>query len=466
MDNRIVSVDIVDGELIVTYQDGSTESLGPVAELDPEELSAAVLKNAGDIVDLKRAVSALQTSVTALDTAVGAAETSIDSLEAEVGAIKNDLSESIVYTSNLVNPDEIVHGYMSASLVADDGYRTTGLITIEKNTQYVKYSSNPGGLGSSALHLFIQREDNPDGYIDLNGTKLTDDNRWAVFDLSGYVGRKVRFSNTYTRTGDNTMYFGEGSTVLDVIPEYGFSIGSHGTIDYSQVKNAPVPINYDYRSALTGKVWYALGDSATHGDGAETLNTGIYSGQLGVYPFYIGNRTGVVVHNLAVNSAVMATIPEQPSRYQFSVDGHYDSIGSDADIITIWLGANDMWQNVPIGTIDSNDATTFYGAYNKVLNWIINNRPYAKIGLVASFWCTAEYAEAVIAIGKKYGIPVLNLYNDPNVPVTVGSQRPDVSSAVKTLRNDQYIVSSSNAHPSSKYHEIESYFIEEWLKTL
>lgn len=55
MDNRIVSVDIVDGELIVTYQDGSTQSLGPISEMDLEQLTAAVVKNAGDIVGLKRA---------------------------------------------------------------------------------------------------------------------------------------------------------------------------------------------------------------------------------------------------------------------------------------------------------------------------------------------------------------------------------------------------------------------------
>ena len=162
----------------------------------------------------------------------------------------------------------------------------------------------------------------------------------------------------------------------------------------------------------------------------------------------------------------MATIPDQQNRYQLSADGNYDSVGKDADIITIWLGANDMWQNVPIGTIDSTDPTTFYGAYNKVLTYYVKNYPKAKIGIVASFWCTKEYAEAVINIGAKYGVPVLNLYNDPNLPVTVGSQRPDVDNEIKSLRNKQWVVGNDNAHPSSEYHEIESYFIEEWLKTL
>ena len=103
MTNRILSIDIVDGELIVTYQDGTTESLGPVANLDPEELSAAVIRNASDIAGLRRDVTALQTSVAALDTAVGAVETAIegvqddiDDIEEDVTELKNDLNQHLI----------------------------------------------------------------------------------------------------------------------------------------------------------------------------------------------------------------------------------------------------------------------------------------------------------------------------------------------------------------------------------
>ena len=220
---------------------------------------------------------------------------------------------------------------------------------------------------------------------------------------------------------------------------------------------------------LKGKVWYAIGDSATHGDFSSIaqpkFSDGMYAGELMVYPFYIGNRTGMIVHNLAVNGAIMTTM-QGKANYQWSVDGHYDLVQSDADYITIWIGANDMWQSAPIGTIDDTSPETFYGAYNKVLTYYINHFPNAKIGLVASFWCTSNYALPVVALGAKYGIPVLNFYNDPTVPVSVGSQRPDVSAAVKDLRNSQWVVSGTNGHPSAKYHEIESYFIESWLKTL
>lgn len=225
-----------------------------------------------------------------------------------------------------------------------------------------------------------------------------------------------------------------------------------------------------YRHPLYGKNWYVIGDSASEGDFTSIdqppLQSGPYAGRNPVYPYYIGNRTGCVVHNLAVCGAVIATIPGQ-TRRQFSADGVYDTIvGDDADIITIWLGANDMWQNVPVGTPDSDDATTFWGAWNKLLTYYISRFPCAKLGIVASFWCTQPYAETVIAAGRKYGVPVLNFYNDPGVPVSVGSMRPDVDSAVKELRNRQWTVSPTNSHPSAAYHELESHFIEQWLMTL
>lgn len=225
-----------------------------------------------------------------------------------------------------------------------------------------------------------------------------------------------------------------------------------------------------YNNSLMGKVWYVLGDSATHGDFTgitqPNISSGLYAGELPVYPYYIGNRTGMIIHNTAVNGASIATITGD-TRYQYSVDGVYDTIvGSDADYITIWLGANDMWNSVPIGTIDSSDATTFYGAWNKILAYYCENFPNAKLGIVVSFWLSSAYADAVKAVATKYGIPCLNLYDDDKIPVTIGSQRPDVDASIKDMRNNQWKVSSTNNHPSAAYHEIESYFIEEWLKTL
>ncbi len=288
--------------------------------------------------------------------------------------------------------------------------------------------------------------------IDIETDYSSNDAFWTKINITDLDCKYIRLSNHK----DSPIYMGRVNEAFDPtnIPDYteNRNIKENVYIKAKQILGNTIDNLYN-------KVWYVIGDSATSGDSSlmaqELLSEGIYAGELPVYPFYIGNRTGMIVHNLAVSGSVLATITDQPTRYQWSVEGHYDTlVGSDADYITIWLGANDMWQKVPIGTIDSNDATTFYGAYNKVLTYYCNNFPNAKLGIVASFWCTEDYATAVIEIGKKYGVPVLNLYNDSSLPVTVGSRRPDVSDTIKTLRNKQWGITDTNTHPSAKYHEI------------
>ena len=390
-----------------------------------------------------------------------AIENAVDNLEAEI-----DASKTTVKTANLIDLTQLTNGYLSKGVVTpDDNYRTTDFLPISKAGNYVKHIDIQGS-GSTARPSIWLYDSDKEYQSRVTGTALSADiPGWYIFSLtSEYVGWYARLS-TYNRNL-NEFFFGESDGMIYAIPPYGEELKSGIYVNKSQI----IRNDYEYDSPLTGKVWYVIGDSASHGDFSgitqETIKTGIYTGELPVYSFIIGNRTGMVVHNLAVNGAVMATIASQPSRYQWSADDHYKLVGSDADIITIWLGANDMWQHVPVGTIDSTDVTTFYGAYNTVLSYYVANYPKTKLGIVASFWCTQEYAEAVIALGAKYGVPVLNLYNDPSRPVTVGSQRPDVAESIKTQRNAQWVVSETNSHPSAAYHEIESYFIEEWLKTL
>ena len=383
------------------------------------------------------------------------------------------ISKSLVSGHNMVDQTAIVSGYINNAthaIVAGGSYRTTGFIYIGKAGSYVKHINNPAALATYADRLYIyESPDVNDWRMTLVGEDLT--NGFYRYDIpDACVGMMMMFSSGNSTITD--IYIGEGNTAPSPIPGFERQLNSRITIDYSQIRNAPptpTPLAYDYNSMLTGKTIYYMGDSATHGDFSSitppVFDSGIYAGELKVYPFYIGNRTNMIVKNIAVNGATAATIPGG-TNMQWSANDNYKTVGADADYIIIWLGANDMWQNVPIGDVTSTDPTTFYGAYNVILSWLIANRPYAKIGIVASYWCTASYANAVKAIGARYGIPVLNYFDDPDVPVSVGSRRPDVASSVKNLRSDQYVVSASNTHGNAKFHELISYYIETWLKTL
>lgn len=366
------------------------------------------------------------------------------------------------HVPNYVNPLNVISGFLNITngqIMENDAYRTTDFIEIEPNTDYVIHINTPSALGGNAGILV---EYSNQTYVTYHrGTSLGDG--WYLHNIEGDVPIQVRFSSGSGNL--NLLLLARGNAPIDPIPAYaGKLIDSEFNINYENIN-----IKYEYKSQLTDRQWYIIGDSLSHGDftsgGNPQFTNGLYAGELCVYPFYIGNRTGIVVHNLAVNGATLATIPND-SRYQWTADDNYKQVGEDAEYITIWIGVNDQGLNVPLGTIDSSDVTTFYGAYNTVLLWIINNRPYAKIGIVASYWLYRPYAEAVKAIGAKYGVPVLNFYDDPNVPVSIGSRRPDVSEEIKTLRDNQYRVSESNFHPNSEFHELESVYIEEWMKTL
>lgn len=141
---------------------------------------------------------------------------------------------------------------------------------------------------------------------------------------------------------------------------------------------------------LFGKKWVACGDSFTHGDfsgiedpDAYTIRDGRYAGQFRVYPFIIGNRCGMEVINEAVNGSTITNLHNDDSR-NFSWSRYRSGIFEGADYITLAFGINDCTshQNAPIGTLEDTDNTTFCGAWNVVLRYLISTYPLAKIGIL------------------------------------------------------------------------------------
>ena len=239
--------------------------------------------------------------------------------------------------------------------------------------------------------------------------------------------------------------------------------------------SAAIPQTQGAADVLASKTWFACGDSFTHGDftgvTAPTIEDGKYAGQLSVYPYLIGNRTLCDVHNIAVNGSTIA----QPSDSSFnnvftkpSTGLLYTTDFSDADIITFYFGINDSHKSTPIGTIDDNDNTTFYGAWNIVLDYLTTNYPAAKIGIIISNGCdTADYPTATEAIAKKWGCAYLDLDGGVGCQTMLRcSSRNTASATIKSRRYDQQKVSSTNGHPNALAHKLESTFIEGWLKSL
>ena len=228
-----------------------------------------------------------------------------------------------------------------------------------------------------------------------------------------------------------------------------------------------------YNSPLTWKKWYPCGDSFTAGEFESggltdyTFTSGRYAGRQKTYAYHIGNRTGIDIKRGSTSGATIAqysggTIVFSNADYAYG----YKAVADDADYVTLWFGINDSGRNIPIGTIDDDDNTTFYGAWNVVLDDLTTRCTKAHIGIIVSNNLAATYVDAVIAIAKKWGIPYLDLNYDNSVPLMHYSLRPDASAEIKAKRNTQFAISAENHHPNLEAHEYESYFIEKWLLSL
>ena len=104
---------------------------------------------------------------------------------------------------------------------------------------------------------------------------------------------------------------------------------------------------------------------------------------------------------------------------------------SDAELVVIDHGHNDQSRiETDLGTLDGTDKTTFYGAYNTVINAVIAANPKARIILCTppNGWMHGgegdasgykvllhKVADAIRELGKYRGIPVLDFQANANI---------------------------------------------------
>ena len=219
---------------------------------------------------------------------------------------------------------------------------------------------------------------------------------------------------------------------------------------------------------LFGKHWVACGDSFTAGgygdsDGFDEsvyrYQDGRFKGRNIVYPYIIGLRNNMTITNEAVGGTSMTNV----DGHAFSVS-RYMNIPADADYITLKFGINDLNKAAPIGTIDDTTNETFYGAWNIVLEYLIEHHPFAHIGIIVTNGSNAAYEDAIRAVAKKWGIPYLD-----EVELMHRAGRDGVCDRAKALRQAAFVVSATdpvNLHPNTAAHYYESTFIENWLRTL
>jgi len=173
--------------------------------------------------------------------------------------------------------------------------------------------------------------------------------------------------------------------------------------------------------------WIAIGDSITY---------------LNDHPDETGNR---------VTKGYMTRVVEKTPRLRYINQGHngwtavkiakeIDKLGLvKAAIYSVFLGTNDWWSGLPLGTIkdyeDNSGNATVYGAFKTIINKIKNLNNQAKIILITPMQRTdfvyiddmhnnawgsykekngqslEQFAEAIAAIGKLENFQVVDLYH-------------------------------------------------------
>lgn len=325
----------------------------------------------------------------------------------------------------------------------------------------IKFIRDDAALGENYLYA----------YVDFDGSIVSTINPSSKAVVDGYMEITVPY--------DGLVAFNLGRADINSFmvckkEEYPTEYASYG---YEYTDNF-----VDNSNILRGKTWYACGDSFTHGDFSGdigntdqefTTDPEIYDKEWGMYktyPWWIARRNNMNLKNLAYNGGTLAVPTKTQNNTHPFTEGIMQKIGSDADYITIWYGINDCYYD-DLGTIDDTTPNTFYGAWNKALAYLIENHPYAKIGII----CSASnptvglpYRKATRECARKWGIPYLDQMGDDKIPLMLYGKESEFGLCEEAinLRKKAFTVSSTNAHPNAKAHKYQSTFIEHWLRSL
>lgn len=202
---------------------------------------------------------------------------------------------------------------------------------------------------------------------------------------------------------------------------------------------------------LQGKKVNFLGDSITHGTGASCNEN--------CYVSVFGRISGAEVRNYGIGGTRIARqkTPTEPVWDNGDFVMRADGMDSDADVVVVFGGTNDYGHgDAPLGSFESHDVYTFYGALRTLCEKLIAKYPKAKIVFMTPTHRCAEnklinergirnvatlsqYADIIKEVTKYYAIPVLDLY-------AVSGMQPEVEVLKQTYMPD-------GLHPNDAGHE-------------
>lgn len=204
-------------------------------------------------------------------------------------------------------------------------------------------------------------------------------------------------------------------------------------------------------SPLCEKKYCVCGDSYT---------AGTWSGSDPTYPKIIAANNYMNLTDLSRGGMSLTSISESNS---FTGQKIYEQIPKDSDYITLMFGLNNL--NSPDGDKNSTDISTEWGAWNTALGWIFTNIPKAHIGMIIPYnWLPQTKADLYTEIAKYWGVPVLNLKSDPNIPFLFGSAPYEMSPTMLAARDK--VFKQSDNHPTPEAHAFMAPIVQSFMERI
>lgn len=380
---------------------------------------------------------------------------------------------SVVASQNLLNPndkDVLIGGYVNQNgvIYSTFSYNASGYIAVKPNTTYYK--------------SIVANQETRFRFVAFYDA----DKKVIVGGLSAFTNEFTTPTNcVYVRVSiyaSSWAYAQVAETSMGFVP-YATSLGLPSSIIVDKARIATLN---DISNPLYGKKWAVVGDSFTtefaNPPSDWKIEDGIYEGKSKVYGYLIANRNNMRLQWLGAGGKTIATPASGGFTNAFSLN-EYKNIDTDVDYITIYLGINDSHHapgstgddgedktgEIPLGTIEDTTNATFYGAWNVVIPYLLENHPFAHIGIIVSNGCdTDEYRVAEIAIAKKYGIPYIDLNGDERTPFMLRSTNNNIPTSVRNMRTRLQSIDyeGGNLHPNKDAHEFQASFIETWMRSL
>ena len=191
---------------------------------------------------------------------------------------------------------------------------------------------------------------------------------------------------------------------------------------------------------LQGKKVNFLGDSITEGHGTSCAEKN--------YVSVFGKISGTEVRNYGIGGTRIArqSVPTNP-RWDLDFVMRADEMDDDADIVVVFGGTNDYGHgDAPLGSFDSRDVNTFYGAMHILCEKLMNKYPTAQLVFMTPLHRLGEerlinergirnvatlsgYVDIIKEVTRYYSIPTLDLYSvsgmQPQVEVLKQTYMPD-----------------------------------------